>query len=203
MMPTTGNPTRNRCAIFGGTFDPPHMGHLHIFHQVALLGRFSSLIVIPAKISNFKLGTHPAAFEDRYRMLSLLADDYRAEYPDDGLRIVLSDYEGMKEGISYSSDTVRHFFPEIAYDGKVDFIIGDDHLDALAGWHDWEYLRTHVRFICFTRNRGLHRIPDAVECIESPVLHASSSAIRSGRLEMLTPSVRRYIDDHQLYRALR
>ena len=82
-MHTTGSPMKSRTALFGGTFDPPHRGHLHIFHQVALLGRFSSLIVIPARISNFKQGSHPASFDDRFAMVSLLADDYRKEYPDD------------------------------------------------------------------------------------------------------------------------
>ena len=80
-MPTIG--MKPKSALMGGSFDPPHIGHMHIFHEVAELTPFDGLLVMPARISNFKQGTHPAAFEDRYRMLSLLADDYRAEYPDD------------------------------------------------------------------------------------------------------------------------
>ncbi len=188
-------------ALFGGTFDPPHRGHLHIFHQVASLTDIDSLIVVPARISNFKQGTHPVDFDSRFRMTELLIQDYRAMYPDDDLDIQLSDYEGRKSGVSYSADTVRHFFDDISRDGRVSFVIGDDHLASLERWHDWEYLRSHVRFICFTRENAPCDIDADIEYIRSPALKASSSEIRSGSRDMLTPSVRRYIDANKLYRT--
>ena len=202
-MPITEKATRNRTAIFGGTFDPPHIGHMHIFHEVAELTPFDGLLVMPARISNFKQGTEPASFADRIRMVGLLAEDYRASYPDDDLSITVSDWEGMRSGISYTSDTIRHFFDELSFDGKVDFIIGDDHLSKLSGWHDFGYLSSHVRFWCFTRDGEAVNDTDAeVIFMHSSKVHASSTEIRMGDSDgMLTPSVRRYIDEHRLYRA--
>ena len=201
-MPITERATKNRTAVFGGTFDPPHIGHMHIFHEVAALTPFDSLLVIPARISNFKQDSMPASFPDRLEMVRLLAADYRKRYPDDGLAIRVSDWEGKRSDISYTSDTIRHFFDELEHGGKVDFIIGDDHLAKLGKWHDFEFLASHVRFWCFSRDGSARNDTKAeVIFIHSDKVHASSTEIRMGNLDMLTPSVRSYIDEHKLYRA--
>ena len=198
-MPTTE--TRIRTALFGGTFDPPHLGHLHLFHEASLMTPVRKIIVIPANLSNFKRGTTPASFSDRLEMVHLLAEDYRVLYPDDEMELEISSYEGDKGDISYTSETVRHFFPSIQTDGKVDLIIGDDQLEKLSLWHDFDYLVSHARFWCFSRHGGENRTKAEVIMIPSPVVDVSSSGIREGRETMLSQSVRKYIDDHKLYRT--
>lgn len=199
-MPITERVKTNRTALFGGTFDPPHIGHMHIFHEVSLLTPFRELLVMPARISNFKQGTEPASFADRLEMVRLLVDDYRTEYPSDNLTVTVSDWEGMQSGVSYTSDTIRHLFDELSSDGKVDFIIGDDHLEKLPLWHDFDYLSSHVRFWCFTRSGdAVNHTSAEVIFLRSSKVHASSTEIRMGEMGMLTPSVRRYIDEHKLY----
>lgn len=201
-MPIIERATRNRTAVFGGTFDPPHIGHMHIFHEVAEHTPFRNLLVIPARISNFKQESRPASFSDRLEMVRLLAEDYGESYPEDDLGIIISDWEGRREAVSFTSDTVKHFYSSLEYDGKLDFIIGDDHLEKLGQWHDFGYLAEHVRFWCFTRDgKSVNRTAAEVLFISSEAVHASSTEIRSGEWEMLTPSVRRYIDDHKLYGA--
>ena len=201
-MPIIERATRNRTAVFGGTFDPPHIGHMHIFHEVAEHTPFRSLLVIPARISNFKQKSRPASFSDRLEMVRLLSEDYGKRYPEDDLGIIISDWEGRREAVSFTSDTVKHFYSSLEYDGKLDFIIGDDHLEKLGQWHDFGYLAEHVRFWCFTRDgKCVNRTAAEVIFISSEAVHASSTEIRSGEWEMLTPSVRRYIDDHKLYGA--
>ena len=198
-MPSTG--TKPRTAIFGGTFAPPHPGHLNLFHEVAVLTPIERLIVIPAYLSNFKRGTSPVSFGDRFRMLELLVEDYWKEYPDDGLDIRLSRYEGEREGVSYSSETCRHFLKEFSYDGKLDFIIGDDQLAKLGEWHDFPYLSKHVRFWCFQRSGGVNLTGAEVVMVPSSIVKVSSTGIRAGDFSSLTPSVRKYIDEKKLYRA--
>ena len=175
---------------------------MHIFHEAAEHAPFEGLLVIPARISNFKQDSRPASFQDRMEMVRLLEVDYRRCYPADSLGISISGWEGMRPDVSYTSDTIRHFYDQLEHDGKVDFIIGDDHLAKLGCWHDFEYLASHVRFWCFTRDGVASNDTDAeVIFIHSDKVHASSTEIRMGDMDMLTPSVRRYIDEHRLYRA--
>lgn len=117
-MPTI---EKNRTALLGGTFDPVHLGHVHLFHEAYERAGITHLIVIPVYISNFKRGTHPASFADRVRMLTLAVEDYHELYPDDELDVTISLFEGEKKGVSYTSDTIRAFFDETAEDGKVNF----------------------------------------------------------------------------------
>ena len=107
----------------GGSFDPPHIGHIHIMHEVSSLTPIRRLIIIPANISNFKQGTHPASFPDRVEMLSLAVKDYKALYPEDELDVMVSRWEGEQGGVSYTADTIRHFFSEEEDEGRVNFII--------------------------------------------------------------------------------
>ena len=191
---------KSRTALLGGTFNPVHMGHVHLFHEAYEAGRISNLIVIPAYISNFKRDSHPVSFSDRVKMLSLAVEDYRDIYPDDKLEITVSLFEGEKGGISYTSDTIREFFDSAEDNGKVNFIIGDDIIPTLGHWHDIEYLRSHARFLCFTRLGSVENESGAeVIFIKSSVYHASSSEVRAGDMTMLSPRVREYVYANKLY----
>lgn len=191
---------KSRTALLGGTFNPVHMGHVHLFHEAYEAGGIGNLIVIPAYISNFKRGSHPVSFSDRVKMLSLAVEDYRDIYPDDMLEITVSLFEGEKGGISYTSDTIREFFDSAEDNGKVNFIIGDDIIPTLGHWHDIEYLRSHARFLCFTRLGSVENESGAeVIFIKSSVYHASSSEVRAGDMTMLSPRVREYVYANKLY----
>ena len=199
-MPTIG--MKPKSALMGGSFDPPHIGHIHIMHEVASLTPIRRLIIIPANISNFKQGTHPASFVDRVEMLSLAVKDYKALYPEDELDVMVSRWEGEQGGVSYTADTIRHFFSEEEDEGRVNFIIGDDILPSLDRWHDYDYLKDNVRFWCFSRGRdALPPASASVIMVGSDVVDASSTEIRHGNLDMLSESVREYVNEHGLYRA--
>ncbi len=198
-MPITE--TRNRTALLGGTFDPVHMGHVHLFHEAFAAG-FNRLIVIPVYLSNFKRSTHPASFQSRAAMLHLATLDYKDIYPDDTLDIEISLFEGEKGGVSYTSDTIRAFYDKAEDDGKVNFIVGDDIIPTLGHWHDFDYLRRHVRFICFTRLGRVENSSGAeVVFVPSDTYHASSSEVRAGDFSMLGKRVREYVYANKLYGA--
>ncbi len=192
----------NKTALIGVTFDPVHIGHINLFHNVYSLGGFDSLVVIPALISNFKQGTHPVSFEMRVEMLKLALLDYQELYPFDKLEIEISSYEGKKGGVSYTSETIKDFFPFYEDNGKVNFIIGDDILPDLNKWHDFDYLKHHVRFFCFSRDGKSGDWGAEVHIINSPVTKASSSSIRNGQCGVLSKRVEEYISEHKLYRTL-
>lgn len=190
-------------AILGGTFDPVHIGHINLFHNISEYTDITTLYVIPAYVSNFKRDRKTASFDDRMAMLNMGILDYSDLYPFDELNIVVSDYEGKKGGVSYTSETIKALFDVLQDNGKVNFICGDDLLESLPQWHEYEYLKDHVRFYCFTRDLENSRNP--IEGLEvfflpSPITVASSTSVREGNWDLLTPSVREYVEDAGLYR---
>ena len=199
-MPITE--TKLKTALLGGTFNPVHLGHVHLFHEAYEKAGIQRLVLIPAYLSNFKRESHPVSFEDRAEMLRLAIEDYHSLYPEDELSIEVSLFEGERKGISYTSETIKAFFDDYEDEGKVNFIIGDDIIPTLGHWHDIEYLREHVRFLCFTRLGSVENNSGAeVIFIPSDTYHASSSEVRAGSLDMVSPRVRKYIDENKLYRT--
>ena len=189
-------------ALLGGSFDPVHMGHINLFHNISTLTDITTLYVVPAYVSAFKVGHQCASFDDRMSMLNYAILDYSDLYPLDDLCIVVSDWEGEQGGVSFTSETIKHFFDEMEDNGKVNFSVGTDIIPTLPRWHDWEYLKTHVRFYCFKRGEGATRVPEGVEIIfiPSPLTEASSTEVRKGEFSVLSPSVLEYIEDAGLYR---
>ena len=186
-MPTTE--MKPKTALLGGTFNPVHSGHVHLMHEIYAKAGIGNLILIPAYLSNFKRQSHPVSFEERVEMLSLAIEDYKDIYPDE-------------KGISYTSETVKAFFDSYNDNGKINFIIGDDILPTLGNWHDFDYLRSHVRFLCFSRYGMKDTDADAeIIFIRSDVYDASSSEVRAGDFSMLSRRVREYVRDNKLYRT--
>lgn len=195
--------TKNKVALIGGSFDPVHLGHLALFNSAEKHIGIEELVVIPALISNFKQDRMPASFEDRANMLALAFDDYKSIYPESGLILTLSRLEGERGGVSYTSETIRALYDQVNDGGKVNFIIGDDLVQSLSRWHDFAYLKDHVRFYCFRRDMQKRPEIDAeIHYIESDVYRASSTEVRYGEKELLSRRVREYIDEHHLYRAI-
>ena len=127
-------------AIFGGSFDPPHLGHVAIVKKALETLPIEKLIVVPAHISPFKKG-HAAPAELRLAWLKkLFADEPRVE---------VSDLEVRKEGPSYTIDTVEHFGR--IFD-TIYLIIGADNLEGLRRWHRFEDLDKRVRWVVATRD---------------------------------------------------
>lgn len=154
----------DRTAILGGSFDPVHLGHLFLLHCAVSMTDYTSFILIPAKVSNFKQGNAPKASDSqRLEMLRLAIEDYRDIYPQDKADIRVSAMELERGGVSFTSDTIRLLRSEPGLDGtdrRIGLILGDDHVDGLSRWHDFPYLRDNVEFLICPRN------PDG-ECWDS------------------------------------
>ena len=200
-MQNTG--MKSETALLGGSFNPIHIGHLSLIHDAYELAGVEKVILIPALLSNFKRSSHPLDFDIRVELIELAIKDYRDIWPEDDVEIEVSLIEKERGGISYTSDTIRHFLPFYAKDGKIDFIIGDDILANLDKWHEYSFLREHVRFLCFVRDGGSREYPKDADILffnNSKVI-SSSSAVRCGEMDMLSKRVRRYVEDNGLYRA--
>ena len=162
--------TVRRLGLFGGTFDPPHFGHVAALKAAAQTGRFDVIEVTVAGDPYQKSASghvHPTQL--RLAMA-------RAAFG--GLDLVrVSDREIRREGPSYTIDTVRELQKEVE---SVDLIVGADLVEHMDSWRDASVLRTLVRVGVVPRPGGSSIVPwgwDAYEIAMDPV-DLSSTFIR-------------------------
>jgi nicotinate-nucleotide adenylyltransferase len=190
-----------RICLFGGTFDPVHKAHIRIALEAQRRFRLTRMLLIPAANPPHKTASHLAPYEDRFAMVALAC---RGERSLETSRLE----EGT--GHNFSIDTVERILPTLAPSAKLYFLIGSDAFEEIETWHRWQDLVRLVDFIVVTRPGHQDRTPHGarihrIDGIELPV---SSSDIRA-RLAAgqstpeLPAAVRRYVDSHQLYGAVK
>ncbi len=123
--------------LYGGTFDPPHLAHIEV--AKAFLASFpeASLTVMPCLIPPHKVRTSGGA-EGQHR-LSMARLAFGA-LP----RTAVSDYELKKEGVSYTYLTVGHLLE--TEDCTVCLIMGQDNLEIMESWKEYQYLLKNCIF---------------------------------------------------------
>jgi nicotinate-nucleotide adenylyltransferase len=204
--------TTRRIALFGGTFDPIHLGHTTVAQAAARPIDAEKIIFVPAKISPLK-GFFPfARDEDRLRMIELAVAGNNL--------FAVSDSELKRPAPSYTLDTVRHFKDEYGPATAIHWLLGADGVGDLVHWYripdliDECHLTTMRRpgyprpdFDRFEPLWGPQRVAKLKQdVIETPLVDISSTEVRR-RLAagedvsaMLHPDVLRYIREHSLYR---
>lgn len=144
----------NKTAMLGGSFDPIHLGHLFLLHCAVTLSPYKTFIIVPAKQSNFKRSSGPVVSDaDRLNMINLALKDYRDLYPEDReARIVVSDMEIKRGGISYTYDTVMEIRDTYGIKERLGLVMGDDHVTRLDEWYRYKDLKDVVEFVICRRN---------------------------------------------------
>ncbi len=130
-----------RIALFGGTFNPVHVGHLVSAVDVHSHFMLDEVILIPLGIPPHKKDNMVDA-ELRYKMVELAVKDFPF--------LKVSRFEIDRNTVSYAVDTVRHFTAEHIGD-EVFYIIGVDAFYHIEMWKDFEAIRNMVSFIVLSR----------------------------------------------------
>lgn len=134
--------SKKRVAIFGGTFDPPHLGHFILAEQIKNRFELADIIFMPAGQPPHKKNKEISPNQQRLKMLKLAVDKNQ--------KFSLSDWEINKDGYSYTAKTLSQFVPQIDAE-EVFFIIGADSLADIFKWKEPEYLLSEGKFIVFNR----------------------------------------------------
>lgn len=136
------NMPAQRLGLFGGSFDPVHLGHLLVAQAAFDELELARLFFIPAAQSPFKSDTAPALASQRLRLLRLaLAGQSHCE---------IDEQELARGGISYTIDTVRDYrrrFPEAG----LFYLIGADHVPQLPHWREADELARLTTFVVIPR----------------------------------------------------
>lgn len=161
-----------RIGLFGGSFDPVHLGHLILAETAAEQLRLERLYFIPAAVSPLKTRSPLASGRDRLAMIRAAIRGHRVF---DAL-----DLEIRRKGPSYTIDTVAALSEGTS--AKIFFLIGADALSDLARWHRAKELARRVTFAVFRRPGATGtRPPDWVRGrveVKGPLIGISSTEIR-------------------------
>ncbi len=189
-----------RIGIFGGSFDPPHLGHLVIAELARRTLKLDVVYLVPAYQPPHKAGRHASTAGDRLAMTKLSVRG------NSSLRV--SDIEIRRRGVSYTVDTVKAFhrrFPS----AELFLIVGSDSLRQFHSWKDPEGILARAFLAVYRRPpNGLRRSGTSKTkplWITGPLMHLSSSDIRKRLLqgkaidEMVRENVQAFIMRKRLY----
>lgn len=186
------------CAIFGGTFDPIHNGHLHLIKSILDLERFERLVIVPAG-DPWQKETE-ASSKQRLEMLELAIA---------GVGVEISNCELNRVGPSYAIDTVRELRDDIPAE-QYTWVLGSDAFAKIETWHKIDELVELVDFLVVVRPGSSSPTPSLkmrFEIIELGALDISATAIRKkvatrqSVAELVPDQVWQYIKANGLYGA--
>lgn len=187
-------------AIFGGTFNPFHIGHYEMLSSLCNLGHIDKVLVMPDKIPPHKDFDNVVDDIHRQNMCALVCDDFsKAE-------LCLIEFE--REGKSYTIDTIKLLKEKHPQDNFF-VAIGGDMLSTLDTWYNWKELITLTSFIAFKRE-GLDDFDSAFKrikhcgadiiVIENKITNISSTKLRKRIDKSLLPKkVYDYIIEKGIY----
>ncbi|MBA7590023.1 Nicotinate-nucleotide adenylyltransferase [subsurface metagenome] len=202
-----------RIALFGGTFDPIHIGHTAVAASAVDYISAEKVIFIPVRRSALKDFLPVAGDADRFKMTALAVSNND--------KFQLSDYELKKSGPGYTIETVRQFQREFGSETSLHWLLGADSIDDLPKWYKITELIDECNvsvmyragwekpdFSKFTNIWGSKRVEKLQRnVIETPLINISSTEIRyrlaSGKdvSDMLCSDVVEYIHKHRLYHS--
>lgn len=191
-------------AIFGGTFNPPHIGHYEMLKALERSPEIEEIWLMPDKIPPHKVCDFLARDEDRIEMCRLIAKDFSK------VRLCLAEFE--REGKSYTFDTVTEFLKKYP-NKKFTFVCGGDMLISFDKWYRYEELMKMLPFTVFRRtdtvNAEFDRMAEKLTLqgmkitVMSEVITAvSSSYIRNNfkkSRDLLPDKIFDYILDRGIY----
>src|SRR5215204_1280071 len=134
---------RRRIALYGGTFDPVHVGHVEIARRVSQLFEIEKVLFIPAQMAPHKIGRPVTEPIHRYAMLALATQD--------DPQLLISTFELDAPDRRYTVDTVAYFQQALGDSTELFFIMGADSWSEINTWRAWERLLSLTNHIVVTR----------------------------------------------------
>ncbi|HSE40519.1 MAG TPA: nicotinate (nicotinamide) nucleotide adenylyltransferase [Acidobacteriota bacterium] len=201
-----------KIGIIGGTFDPPHFGHLIPVDQAVKELNLSEVLYMPAYIPPHKVSNQVTNPYHRTAMLALAIQHYP--------KYKLFPYELAKGKVSYTVETILELKSQLSSDHGIYFIIGTDSFLEIDTWHRYEDLIQLCNFIIINRGTTDTELNEKLKFLESTlqlnlkdrfhfvsnqIFPISSTEIRAAAasgesLKGLVPEeVANYIQRHGLY----
>jgi nicotinate-nucleotide adenylyltransferase len=198
--------------VLGGTFDPPHIGHLILAEEARLALALGQVLFVPAGDPWRKAGRDLSPRQDRLAMVRLAIGD--------DPHFAVSTIEIEKEGPSYTAETLTALHEQLEPETGVFFIMGADSLADFPHWHEPQRILELARLAVAERpepedvglEEGLaedlaRAMRERVVWLRMPLIAISASGVRDRVRQGLSirywvpAAVEEYIREHGLYRA--
>jgi nicotinate-nucleotide adenylyltransferase len=194
--------------VLGGTFDPPHIGHLILAEEARLALALGQVLFVPAGEPWRKAGRKLSPRQDRLAMVRLAVGD--------DPHFAVSTVETDKEGPSYTAETLAALREQVGADSELFFIVGQDSLADLPNWRQPQRIISLARLAVATRTAWESAQADALEkevpgisqrlvWLDMPRIDISSTAVRQRVRQGLSirywvpGAVEEYVRQHGLY----
>lgn len=203
----------------GGTFNPIHLGHTQVAQELLVILNLNRMLLIPSGIPPHK-ATPSVSTQQRLEMCQLAVRDIP--------NIEIDTREVLREGFSYTVDTLKNIRQELGDETSLFFCLGDDAFSTLDSWYKWEELTRYANIVVARRDGyqserslELDRWLASRECSLEDVGNKASGCVTfvcQSPLEMsstyirerakhgneldpfVDPSISRYIESYGLYR---
>ena len=179
----------SRVGIYGGTFDPIHLGHLHVITQLIEKKLVDLLLVVPAGEPLLRENAPIATAQQRRAMCQLALADLPAAVAS---KVQVNPIEVLRMGPSYAIDTVEAVAQNYP-DDTIVLVIGQDAAEKLDQWHRIDELRGMVEFLIIGRPGY------SGDGVDIGALNVAATTIRQGSSADLSSSVAAFIRENNLY----
>jgi len=196
-------------AIFGGTFDPIHVGHLIVAEEVRVKLGVEEIVFVPVGQPWLKADRRISSGKHRLAMIRLAIAD--------NPHFKVSTLEIDRPGLTYTVDTVDMLRRQMGSEAKLFFLMGGDSLRELPRWKEPKRLIQLCRLVVFTRpgsrlpsmnelEEGIPGVSDNIVIVEVPQIDVSATEVRQQVRqgdpidELVLPAVKDYILGSGLYR---
>lgn len=194
-----------KIGIYGGSFSPPHNGHVCAAKQFMDALSLDELLIMPSHISPHKVTDPTLTSRHRYDMAKIAFKDLP--------RVTVSDYEIQKGDVSYTANTLSHF----AKEGELYFLCGTDMFLTLSHWYRPDIIFQNATIVLASRENGKEREVIAAKktyekdfdariiILNNEVLEISSTEVRQALKQgsdvsrYLSHDVEVYIRERNLY----
>ena len=179
-----------KIGIFGGTFDPIHVGHVNVVEEVKFALGLDKIIVVPAFLSPHKTSSTLGA-DARMKCVSLAVEAY-----DD---VEVTDFE-ISQGKSIYSYNTLQYFNELYPDDEIIFIIGTDQYENFDKWYKSKDILEIYKVVVVSRNHEDITIQSPFEKVDIPIFDVSSTLIRE---RMVNNEPFQHLVPHAVYQYLK
>ena len=194
-----------KIGIYGGSFSPPHNGHISAARQFMDALSLDELLIMPSHISPHKVTDPTLTSRHRYDMAKIAFKDLP--------RVTVSDYEIQKGDISYTANTLSH----VSNEGELYFLCGTDMFLTLSRWYRPDIIFENATIVLASRENGKEEEIIAAKkayetdfgariiILNNEVLEISSTEVRQALKQgndvsrYLSQDVEVYIREHNLY----
>lgn len=196
-----------RIGIYGGSFSPPHNGHIEAVKSFQKAMMLDKVLVMPTYIAPHKQTALTISSHHRYEMARLAFDSLDF--------VTVSDYEIAAKTVSYTANTLLHFAPE----GELFFLCGSDMFLTLASWYRPDIIFENATIVLASRDSALDAdcllkkaeyekaFGAKIQILQNKIRKLSSTDVRSALAkgedvsDFLPKAVEEYIKRYRLYES--